>query len=544
MEIKVTFQPEGREVYVLPGTPIIEAAARAGLVIDSPCGGKGVCGKCLVEVREGKMEPTAGERKIIPEEDLKKGIRLACQSRILDPSLIYIPLSSRFSTQRILAAGWEERKVELTSLGEEETDRGNYGLAFDLGTTTLVGTILHTVSGRDLAISSRMNPQAIYGDDVISRISFVKNSPEGLEELHRQVVGVVNEMIDELAERAKVKRGDIHRMTVTGNSTMQHIFLKVSPESLGSLPFSLVVEEGVEIKAGELGVRINPEGVVFVFPNIAGFVGGDTVSVILATGLSQSEEIKLMVDIGTNGEVVLGNRKRLLAASTAAGPAFEGARISQGMRASPGAIEKVVINGEVEVNVIGDVPPSGICGTGLIDAVAEMLKVGIVDKSGKIISCSALKGKISDSLLRRVIKEGTNSKFLLVEGNLTRNKHPIFITQKDVRELQLAKGAIAAGVKILKKELGIEDKDISQILLAGAFGNFIRRRQAKRIGLIPDLPSERIRFIGNAASSGAKLALLSKELKKEAGTISRETEYIELSSRLDFQEEFAQAMAF
>ena len=544
MEIKVTFQPEGREVYVLPETPIIEAAARVELVIDSPCGGKGTCGKCLVEVREGKVEPSAEEKKNIPEEDLKKGIRLACQSRIIAPALIYIPLSSRFSAQRILTAGWDERKMELARPGEGETARGDYGLAFDLGTTTLVGTILHTVSGRDLAISSRMNPQAIYGDDVISRISFVKNSPEGLEKLHRRVVRVINEMIDELAERAKVERKDIHKMTVAGNSTMQHIFLKVSPESLGSLPFSLVVERGVEIKAQELGVRINPEGVIFIFPNIAGFVGGDTVAVILSTGLLQSKEIKLMVDIGTNGEMVLGNRKRLLAASTAAGPAFEGARISRGMRASPGAVEKVVINEEVEINVVGDVPPSGICGTGLIDAVAELLKVGIIDESGRIAPRSARKGKISDGLLRRIVEEGASSKFLLVEGELTGNKHPIFITQKDVRELQLAKGALAAGIKILEKELGIGDKDISQILLAGAFGNFIRRRQAKRVGLIPDLPSERIRFIGNAASSGAKLTLISGKLRQEAETISRETEYIELSSRPDFQEEFVQAMSF
>ncbi len=544
MEIKVAFQPEGREVYVLPETPIIEAAARAGLVIDSPCGGKGVCGKCLVEVREGITKPTVGEKKTISEENLRKGIRLACQSRILAPSLIYIPLKSRFSAQRILTTGWEERKAELPGLREKETAKENYGLAFDLGTTTLVGTILHTVSGRDLAISSRMNPQSIYGDDVISRLNFVKTSPRGLEELHCRVVGIVNRMIDELTERAKVKRENIHKMTVAGNSTMQHIFLKVSPESLGSLPFSLTVKEGREIKAEKLGVRINPEGDIFIFPNIAGFVGGDTVSVILASGLFQSEEIKLMVDIGTNGEIVLGNRDRLLAASTAAGPAFEGARISQGMRASPGAIEKVVINEDVKINVIGDIAPSGICGTGLIDAVAEMLRVGIIDKSGRIIPRSLLKGKISHSLFHRVVEEGRNNKFLLAEGEFSQNKQPLFITQKDVRELQLAKGAITAGITILKKELGIEDKNISQILLAGAFGNFIRRRQAKMIGLIPDLPSEKITFIGNAASSGAKLALLSGELKKEAETISRKTEYIELSSRPDFQEEFIQAMSF
>lgn len=543
MEIKITFHPEEKEVYVLPGTPIIEAAAQAGLVLNSPCGGKGTCGKCLVKVREGKTEPTAAEKKIIPREDLKKGSRLACQARIFAPSLIYIPLNSRFSTQRILTTGWEERRAKFVP-SKKESAPGNYGLAFDLGTTTLVGTILHTVSGQDLAVSSRINPQTVYGDDIISRINFVRNSPAGLEKLHHQVVETINEMITELSEKAKVERRHIHKMTVAGNSTMQHIFLKVSPESLGSLPFSLVVKEEVEIKAGELGIKIAPEGVIFVFPNIAGFVGGDTVAVILASGIFQSQEIKLIVDIGTNGEIVLGNRKRLLAASTAAGPAFEGARISQGMRASPGAVEKVVMNEEVEINVIGDIPPSGICGSGLIDAIAEMLRTEIIDQSGKIISRSTLPDKVPKELQRRVIDEERKSKFLLAEKELTQDKQPLFITQKDVRELQLAKGALAAGIEILKKELGLEDENISQILLAGAFGNFIRRRQAKRIGLIPNLPSEKIVFIGNAASSGAKLALLSQELKKEAKAISRETEHIELSSRPDFQDEFIQAMAF
>ncbi|MCK4325799.1 DUF4445 domain-containing protein, partial [bacterium] len=390
------------------------------------------------------------------------------------------------------------------------------------------------------AVTSRINPQIIHGDDVISRINYIIAKDNGLEELHYLVVKVINEMINELCEKAKIERKNIYKMAVAGNSTMQHIFLKVSPENLGSIPFSLVVNEGIEVKAKKIGVEINPDGTCFLLPNIAGFVGGDMVSVILATGILESKDIKLIVDIGTNGEIVLGNRDRLIAASAAAGPAFEGARISQGMRASSGAIEKVIINKDVIINVIGDTPPSGICGSGLMDAVAEMLRIGIISKGGRISSQEELKGKVSDFILARIMTRNGQNDFLLGKGN----ERSIFITQRDVRELQLSKGGIKAGIRILKKILSIEDKDISEVLLAGAFGNFIRRSNAKRIGLIPDLPSEKIKFIGNAASSGAKLVLLSGDLEKKVDLISKKTEYIELSTRKDFQEEFVDAMGF
>jgi uncharacterized 2Fe-2S/4Fe-4S cluster protein (DUF4445 family) len=605
--IKITFKPEDRIVYVLPGTPVVEAAARAGITVETPCGGQGSCGKCRVEVLQGAAEPTAEEKRLISAEELKKGIRLACQSRICKPAVIHIPLESRFSAQKILTTGMETRKEihpsvekfyrefpsptlgksradleiirqafpqnfkadihiirqlpqvlkksgfkvtcvfsdgELISVEEGDTSKDNFGISLDLGTTTMVATLLNLSSGKDLAISTKMNPQVIYGDDVISRINFCLNNKKGLDELHYRTIEAVNEMVEELARAAKINPKNIYKLTVTGNSTMQHLLLKISPESLGSIPFSLVIKEGVEVKAKSVGIQINPQGCLCIFPNIAGFVGGDTVSVILAAGIYRSDEIQLIVDIGTNGEIILGNRERLLTASTAAGPAFEGARISSGMRASTGAIEKVVVGEDVEVNVVGDVLPFGICGTALIDAVAELLRLGIIDETGKICSQKELKGKVSDKLLRRIVENESSCDFLLVEKEATRSKRPIFITQKDVREVQLAKAAIAAGIKILMKELGISEEEISEILLAGAFGNFIRRNHAKRIGLIPDVVSSRIRFIGNAASSGAKLALLSRRLEKEVGDISKDAEYIELSTRPDFQEEFVEAMSF
>lgn len=602
--IKVTFEPEGLTVYVMPGTTVFEAAGEAGIVIDSPCGGKGTCGKCHIVVVEGQAEPTPGEKKKLGKSDIQKGVRLACHTKIFNSMKVHVPQSSRFSAQKILVSGIEsEREVkpsiwktyvelipatlknqtadlellkkkvgnfnvdiylvrripkllresdfkvtcvfsngELISVEKGDTTKQTYGVAFDIGTTTLVGTLLDLSTGSDLAVTSRMNPQVAYGADVISRINYVINNERGLDELHSRVTETMNEMIGELVQNLCIKRENIYKITVAGNSTMQHLFLNITPQSLGYIPFVPAMREGLEIKAKRLGIEINSDGMVFVFPNIAGFVGGDTVAVILAAQMHKDKRIRLAIDIGTNGEIVIGNESRLVSASTAAGPAFEGARISQGMRASSGAIEKVVIDEDVHINVLGNAAPRGICGTGLIDAVAQMLERGMIDETGRILSRASLEGKISPGNLNRLIERGESNDFMLAQGG-GENK-PVFITQRDVRELQLAKGAMYAGIKILEKELGIKDEDIEEVLLAGAFGNFIRRENAKAIGLIPDLPLEKIKFIGNAASSGAKLVLLSENMRKKVEEISQNTEYIELSNSLDFQNEFANAMFF
>jgi len=605
--VKVTFSPENIEVYVLPGTRIIEAAARAGIIIETPCGGKGTCGKCKVQVIEGKIEPTSTEIKLINKYDLNKGIRLACESFINSSCVIHIPQESKHSVGRILTTGLKGKKEikpsiwkiymelsgstlenqtadldmirkvvpngfktdiyiirklseilresefkitcvfsgnELISIEKGDTTKINYGVAFDIGTTTLVGTLLDANTGQELSVTARMNPQSIYAADVISRINLVIQEKDGLEKLHYQLIGKMNEMIDELANNASIDKKNIYKIVAAGNSTMQHLLLKLNPKNLGSVPFSISVREGIEIKAKKIGIDINSDGSIFVFPNIAGFVGGDTVAGILATEIHKSKDIKLLIDIGTNGEIVLGNKNKLISASTAAGPAFEGARISQGMRASEGAIEKVILNEDVKFNVIGNIAPFGLCGTGLIDAVAQMLRKGIIDTTGRIVDRKELQGKISEKLLNRIIEKDGQNNFLLVYEEFTQSKRPIFITQKDVRELQLAKAAISAGIKILLKELQIEEKEISEILLAGAFGNFIRRSSAKQIGLIPDVPSEKVRFVGNTASSGAEMVLLSNNLKEEVELISKNTGYIELSTKADFNELFMEEMIF
>jgi uncharacterized 2Fe-2S/4Fe-4S cluster protein (DUF4445 family) len=599
--VKVTFQPEGKNVYVLKGTKVLEAAGRAGIIIESSCGGKGICSKCRVEITEGELEPAPAERELINTEVLSKEARLACQSKIYSSCVINIPKESRRSVQHILTSRLKVKKDikpsirkiylelpkptlenhvadlemikkairseftldiyiirqlskilresdfkvtcvfsnnELISIEKGDTTKSNYGVAFDVGTTTLVATLLDANTGEELAVCARMNPQVIYGDDVIARINLVINEKDGLENLHHCLVKEMNEMVNELIGQAGIKKKNIYKITTAGNSAMGHILAKISPENLGSIPFSLTMKEGIEIKAQRIGININSDGSVYLLPNIGGFVGGDSVAAILYTQTHKSTETKLIIDIGTNGEIILGNEASIVAASTAAGPAFEGARISQGMRASKGAIEKIVISKDVEYNVIGNVAPTGICGTGLIDVAAEMSRKGIVDRTGRIVSRKALEGKISDELLKRIIEHETYNDFLIAD------KPPIYITQQDIRELQLAKAAISAGIKILEDELGIEDKDIDEILLAGAFGNFIRRNNVKQIGLIPDLPSEKIKFIGNAASSGAELVLLSSNSKEEVEHISRHTQYIQLSTKSDFNKKFADEMFF
>jgi uncharacterized 2Fe-2S/4Fe-4S cluster protein (DUF4445 family) len=433
---------------------------------------------------------------------------------------------------------------EIVNLELGDTTKQNYGMAFDIGTTTVVGILVDLNTGKQLAVASRTNPQVVFGDDVVSRITYATERPSGLRELQHKIIGCMNEIIARVTHKAGVDRNNIYEVTFGGNTTMHHLLLSINPAHIAQTPYVAVVREAINTKASRLGININPNGNVFAMPNIAGFVGGDTVGVILAADMMQSEKTILAIDIGTNGELALGTKDRMICCSCAAGPAFEGARIRFGMRASDGAIEKVLMRDDVELNVIGNVRARGICGTGLIDAVAELLRLGVIDSTGKLLGPSAVPEAVPPAVRKRIVSGQNGLDFILVPGDASQNGQPILLTQRDVREVQLAKGAIFAGIQILKRELGIGDSDIHEILLAGAFGNFIRRNQAKRIGLLPDLPTDRIRFIGNAAGAGARMALVARECRREATRISEQVRYVELGGRPDFQEEFMTAMMF
>jgi len=418
------------------------------------------------------------------------------------------------------------------------------GVAFDIGTTTIVGVLLDLATGADLGVAARTNPQIAHGDDVVSRIQFASMCAENLAELQSRVAGALNEIMTELCAKASVAAGDICRIVAAGNTTMEHLLLGIDPTYLAQAPYVAAVRSGVSPRAAEIGLMANEFARIALVPNIAGFVGGDTVAGILATDLHKSGAIRMLIDIGTNGEIVAGSRDRLVACSCAAGPAFEGMRISRGMRAMEGAIERVLMPRDVEVGVIGRSRPTGICGTGLIDAVAELLRWGIVDETGRIQEQGDLPQNLPEPLRRRVIECESAGEFVLVPASECGGGHGIHLTQKDIREVQLAKAAVFTGIQVCKKTLGVSDEDIEEVMLAGAFGNYIRREMARRIGLLPDMPISKIRFVGNSAGAGAKMALASRSRMREAEEISLKTEYLELAANMEFQEIFADSLFF
>lgn len=603
----VTFEPSGRTVQALTGTPIAYAAARAGFALNNPCGGAGTCGKCLVRIHSGNCLPTAVELKKLGESRIRAGYRLACEARITEPLVVEVPDSSLLQvSQKILiqdagdallvrpfirktaftlappsqgdAASDQDRlqaalgffiptltalqhlptalrknafSITAVQAGERlldvetgDTTGSAHGLAVDIGSTTLVGTLLDLNTGREMGVSARINPQTSFGDDVLTRILKCREEAEGLSILRNAVLTAINAIIDDLCEQAGIENSSIYEACFAGNSTMQQIFCGFDPSPLGELPFVPTFTSPLQLRAADLDLALHPEADVFIFPQIGGFVGGDTVSGIVATRLDRFHKPALFVDIGTNGEIALAKDGQLTATSVAAGPAFEGARIINGMRATTGAIESVLLRDDVRIKVIGGGKAAGICGTGLIDAAAELLRTGLLDFTGRLVDPSETPADLPQALRARIVSHGDENHFMLATPEESATGEPILLHQKDIRELQLANGAIRAGISILLKQAGITESDLQAVLLAGAFGNYIRKENALRIGMLPALPPELILFVGNAASLGAKRALLAREEQAYAKAISGKTRHIDLSMDPDFMAEFSQAMLF
>ncbi len=607
LELKVTFEPSGRTVYVLAGTTLLETAARAGYIIETPCGGAGKCGKCLVRITAGECCVCDPEKSVLSDKQIQDGYRLACQCTVEDSLTVEIPEKSLFQTAQKILSESRQREGELRpavikkkarldspsrsnilsdveslkkTIGEVQIDlaavrklpcalkKGDYsvtvtivdntvidvepgdtsndcyGVAFDIGTTTVVGTLVDMIRDKDTAVASTINPQTSFGDDVVARIKKCREEPNGLSELQSTIVDAVNRIVAELAEKANIESRRICEAVFAGNTTMQQILCGITPMSLGEIPFAPVFREAFETTAASLCLDINSAARVHVLPQLGGFVGGDTVAGILASRLDEYKEPALLIDVGTNGEIVLANRGRLVATSVAAGPAFEGARITNGMRATAGAIEKVIMNKDLSINVIGHAAPSGICGTGLVDATAELLRSGILENTGRIKNPEEAPEDLPPAIRKRIIKDGDHSAFVLAWKKETSTGEDVCLYQKDIRELQLANGAIRAGIKMLLKKENLSVTDLGKVLIAGAFGNFIRRQNAKRIGMMPDLELEKIQFVGNTASFGAKRVLLSLTEREYAGRILKMTEHLDLSLDPEFQMEFAEAMMF
>jgi uncharacterized 2Fe-2S/4Fe-4S cluster protein (DUF4445 family) len=426
------------------------------------------------------------------------------------------------------------------------TTARQYGVAFDIGSTTVVGFLVDLGTGADAAVASAVNAQAVYGDDIIGRLSRAQRNPEGLAKLHAMIVEQLNAILGELTAEAGIAARDICEVTVVGNMAMHHFLLRLDSTYLGLSPYAPVTRSAVATSAGELALALAPETPLYVLPNVAGFVGSDTVSVILATNMGADNALRMAIDVGTNGEMALGNRKRLIACSAPAGPAFEGARIKMGMRAAPGAIDHVWIEDDVRLTVIGEVPPQGICGSALIDIVAQLLDAGLLNHAGAYIRHEKLDPRVPQALRDRLIEaeKRRDSYFILARKGEHGAEQDIIFTQQDVREMQLAKGAIRAGTMMLLQEMGLDDAALEEVMLAGAFGNFIDARNALRCGLTPQVPLARITSVGNAAGVGARIALVNVVERRRAERLADRTEHIQLSGSNAFQKAFTHAMQF
>jgi len=606
---RVVFQPYGKSVRVPMGATVREAASLAGIPLEYPCGGQGTCGKCRVRVAGADSKPGPADETFFSKQELSAGFRLACQTRLHADVNIEIPESGlpsgknqilagraaspsaaadppvravfvnmsmptltddRPDAERLLDAAHADSVepallYELPSLVRDHDFRGTaivasgrlidfvggsedaacLAAAFDIGTTTLVGELLDLRTGAIRGFASRMNPQTVFGDDVLSRITHASRSREALREVHDTVLIAVNEMVSEMAAQAGLGTQSIYEVAVSGNTTMEHLFAGLNPHALGVVPFVPVARRGLTLEPGQVGIDMNPNGHVYVLPVIGGFVGGDTVAGIAATGLEEAERPSLLIDIGTNGELALVHNGKLTATSCAAGPAFEGARISCGMRAAAGAIEAVVFEEDVRVSTIGGGAPMGLCGSGLIDLAAELLRKGILLSQGLFVTPGALPDSLPPALRKRVVEEEAGTAFLFAQAEETLSGRPLLLTQRDVRELQLATGAIRAGISILLKRANLEPAQLDHVYVAGGFGNYIRLVNAQRIGLLPETLSQgQFSFVGNTSLEGARAAAFSLGARARAEAISRATAHFDLSCDAEFQTEFAMAMFF
>ncbi len=462
--------------------------------------------------------------------------------RIDTPALQKLPRVLRQGAWKVTAATWMGEEILDVRPGRADD---LYGIAIDVGTTTVAGYLCNLGTGELIATQSMMNPQVVYGEDVMSRIAYIANHPDGLGTVHRSIIDALNQLIEAVAQRSRLSPDDILELTIVGNTAMHHLVLKIDPQYLAVTPFTPAVHRSMDMKARDLGLKVHPSANIHILPIEAGFVGADNVGVLIAEEPYRQDAMVLIIDIGTNGELVMGNRRRLLSSSCATGPALEGAHIKFGMRAAPGAIERVSIHPEtLEVNfkTIGEknwqgeakaASAIGICGSGIIDVVAELFRNKVILQGGRFREgIPSPRMRISDQ----------GPEFVVAWRNETSIGKDITITQQDIRNVQLAKGALYAGAKLMMKRLGIEKLD--KVILAGAFGTYVNKEAAMILGMFPDCDLRNAYAVGNAAGDGARIALLNKDKRVEADEIARKMEYVELAVEKDFQKAFIDALSF
>src|SRR4051812_39642155 len=594
-----------KQVRVPPGVSVFDSASWNGIAVDSTCGGHGTCHKCKVRVAPVTAVTPHDVRTFSPTE-LQDGWRLACLVQATrDHDVVVPPLTTRpkaatvgVGRQVILRPAVQKRYVELTEPTLEDqrpdlvrlleaiddleplpdlhalrrlptvlrqadfkvtavvvdealvdveagdTTGVRYAIAFDLGTTTVVATLLDLVTGTPVAVASMLNKQQPFGGDVISRISATMLDPAALGRLQDAAAQTLATLAEQVCREGGVEAQHVYEAALAGNATMTALALGIDPEPLGVAPFVQTTATPPTVLASEIGLTLHPGARVALFPALGAYVGGDIVAGMLATGMDRDKRVRLFIDVGTNCEIVLSDGETILATAAPAGPAFEGGAIRCGMRAADGAIEVVRVGEDVELEVIGGVEPQGLCGSGLVDAVAELVKAGLLDASGRFVSEEAAK-EIAPTLADRLTAVGAERVFVLHRPDgVTDPAETVYLSQRDVRELQFAKAAISTGWTLLLEQLGLEHRDVQQVLLAGSFGSYLSPAAAVRIGLVPKLPVLRIVSAGNVAGEGAKMSLLSIQERAGALALLEEVSYVELSDRTDFNDRFVDLLAF
>lgn len=590
----IDFEPIGLRIPCMKGNTIFDAARKAGIPIVSYCGGKTICGRCKIRIMNGNVSMISkNERNLLSEDEITNDYRLACTLRVLSDIKVEIPPESLAAIQRLQLLGKEpqlsldpviakyEVKLQKSSLKNPLADWENlhkfledkygfknlrpdisllqnlssnlrnenwevsaivrndeviginklnedlYGIAIDIGTTKLAVYLVDLHSGRTMAIQGAMNPQIAYGEDVMSRISYAMEN--GVDQLRNCLLSTLNQLIQELIGNPE----KVVDVTIVGNTAMHHLFTGLPVKQLGRAPYLPAIVQSLNVKARELGLNVAQGAYIHLLPNVAGFVGADHVAMLLATEIYKTSKNTIGIDIGTNTEVALSVNGDISSLSCASGPAFEGAGIKHGMRAGNGAIEKVNIkNNKIDFKVIGDVPPIGICGSGILDTISQFRQQKIIDQ----------RGRLQDHDFVRKIKAGRE--FILASKENAGIEKDIVVTQNDISEIQLAKAAIRAGINILLQEYGINEDEIENLVIAGAFGTRINVESAIKIGLFPSIPLSRFTQVGNAAGVGAKIALVSKEHRSIAGNIASGVRYIELTTHPKFTREFSHALQF
>ncbi|MET7391940.1 ASKHA domain-containing protein [Dactylosporangium sp. NPDC005572] len=604
--VELAFTPSGRSVRVPPGVSVFDAASWNGIAIDSTCGGHGTCKKCRIRIVDGSVPVSRLDVRSFTPEQLREGWRLACLAQAAGdltvevPPLVTRPKAATVGVGRqvILRPAVQKRYVELDepSLADQRTDLARlrdgiddleltpdlhalrrlptvlrqsdfkvtavivdealidvepgdttgrrFAIAFDLGTTTVVATLLDLTTGTPVAVQSMLNRQQPFGGDVITRISSTMMDPEALGRLQRLAQETLAELAAAVCADGGVEPAEVYEVALAGNATMTALLLGIDPEPLGVAPFVMATATPEGLRAADLGLGLHPGARATLFPALGAYVGGDIVAGMLATGMDRDKRLRLFIDVGTNCEIVLGDGDRIVSTAAPAGPAFEGGAIRCGMRAAEGAIEVVRLGDDVTLQVIGDVEPRGLCGSGLVDAVAELVKVGLLDASGRFVTNDAAK-EIAPTLADRLTLVGEERVFVLHRpAGSVDTADTVYLSQRDVRELQFAKAAIATGWSLLLEELQVGPRDVQQVLLAGSFGSYLSPASAVRIGLVPKLPVLRIVSAGNVAGEGAKMALLSLRERTGARTLLEEVRYVELSDRSDFNDKFVEQLAF